>query len=61
VLLQSPLRAVHDGDDGKGEQRNGAIGPGKSLLEVIRLLVEMTPEERTALIGLLKVLVCPRR
>jgi len=29
---------------------------GRALLKVIRLLVEMAPEERTALVGLLKAL-----
>lgn len=57
VLIRSLLRAVQDGgDDGTGERRNMAKGTSKSLLEVIRLLVEMDPEERTALLGLLKAL-----
>jgi hypothetical protein len=56
VLIRSLLRAVQDGGDGTGERRNLAKGTSKSLLEVIRLLVEMDPEERTALLGLLKAL-----
>jgi hypothetical protein len=48
------LRAVQDGDDGNAERRNAAQGNGKSLLEVIRLLAEMDPDERSALVGLLK-------
>jgi len=43
-----------DRDDGNAERRGAARGNGKSLLEVVRLLAEMDPEERTALVGLLK-------
>ena len=49
--------AVQDGDDGgKQPRRSLTKGKGESLLEVINLLVEMDPEERTALIGFLKLL-----
>ena len=61
VVLRSLLRVVQDGDDGNGtkgqpgSQTSGEEkGTGKALLKVIRLLVEMAPEERTALIELLK-------
>jgi hypothetical protein len=61
VLLRLFLRAVQDGDDGDGtkgqpgSRTNGQEkGTGKALLKVVRLLVEMDPEERTALVGLLK-------
>ena len=47
---------VQSGDDSNDERRNGAKETGKSLLEIVRLLVEMPPEERTALIELLKAL-----
>jgi len=56
VLLRLLLRAVQDGDDGNAERRNAAKRNAKSLLEVIRLLAEMDPDERTALVGLLKAL-----
>jgi len=40
-----------------GSQTNGQEkGTGGTLLKVVRLLVEMDPEERIALIKLLKVL-----
>ena len=48
--------ARQDGDDGNAERRDAAKGNGKSLLKVIRLLVEMAPKERSALLGLLKAL-----
>lgn len=48
------MGVVQDGDDGNAERRNASKGNGKSLLEVIRLLAEMDPDERTALVGLLK-------
>jgi len=54
VLLRSLLRSVQDGDSGNAERRNAAQGNGKPLLEVIRLLAEMDPDERSALVGLLK-------
>jgi len=63
VLLRSLLRVVQDGDDGNGikglpgSQTSGEEkGTGKALLKVIRLLVEMAPTERIALIELLKAL-----
>ena len=56
VLLRSPLRPAQDSDDDNGERRNGAKGTGKSLLDVVRLLVEMDPEERTLLLEFLKAL-----
>jgi len=63
MLLRSLLKAVQDGDDGNRTNRQVKIqSNGKekesreALLKVIRLLVEMAPEERTALIGLLKAL-----
>ncbi len=40
----------------KGQVSGSGESPGKGFLEVIRLLVEMDPEERIALIGLLKAL-----
>jgi hypothetical protein len=51
AILRSLVRAVQDGN---AERRNAAKGNGKSLLEVIHLLAEMDPDERTALVGLLK-------
>ena len=57
VLLRSLLRAAQDGDDaGKQQRGSWPKGKGESLLEVIRLLAEMAPDERTALIRLLKTL-----
>ena len=59
MLLRSLLRAVQDGDDGNGgkqPRKSRTKGRGESLLEVIRLLVEMNPEERTALVELLQAL-----
>jgi len=57
MLLRSLLRVVQDGDDaGKRQPGSRTKGRGESLLEVINLLVEMDPEERIALIQLLKVL-----
>ena len=52
--LQSLVTALQNGDDGIAESRGAAKGNGKSLLEAIRLLAEMDPDERTALVGLLK-------
>ena len=46
----------HDGDDDNGERRNPAKATGKSLLEVVRLLAEMAPDERATLVELLKAL-----
>jgi len=54
LILQSLFGAVQDANDGNAEKRNVVKGNGKSLLEVIRLLAEMAPDERTALVGLLK-------
>ena len=62
--LEAVLRElIGGGDDDNGTKRqpgsraNGKQkGTGKVLLEVIRLLVEMEPEEWTALLKLLKVL-----
>jgi len=56
VLLRSVLEAVQVGDDSNNQRKSGAKGTGKSLLEVIRLLAEMDPGERTALIRLLKAM-----
>lgn len=59
MLLRSLVRAVQDGDDANGTKRQPGSRPkgkGESLLEIIRLLAEMDPDERTTLIGLLKVL-----
>jgi len=57
VLLRLLLRAVQDGDDGARQpRRSQKKGKGESLLEVVYSLVEMDPEERTALIELLKAL-----
>ena len=55
MSLPSLLGTVQD-DDCSGDRRNGANGTGKSLLEILRLLAEMDPDERTALITLLKAL-----
>ena len=46
-----------NGSDGNEERRNGAKEIGKALLEIIRLLTEMAPEERNVLIELLNALV----
>ena len=57
VLLRLLLRVVQDSDDGgKHPRRSQTKGRGESLLEAIKLLVEMDPEERAALIGFLKLL-----
>ena len=59
VLLRSLLKADPNGDDGNGGKQPRRDRPkysGEALLEVIRLLAKMDPEERTALIGLLKAL-----
>jgi hypothetical protein len=44
------------GNIAAGVRGKGAKGTSKSLLEVVRLLAEMAPDERTALVGLLKAL-----
>lgn len=62
--LESALREViGGGNDGNGTERQPGSptsgeerGIGKPLWEVVRLLVEMDPDERTALVGLLRAL-----
>ena len=57
TLLRLILRAVQDDGNGtKGQPGSQTSGKGESLWKVIRLLVEMAPKERSALLGLLKAL-----
>jgi hypothetical protein len=60
LALQEILGVINDANrkNRQAERRtNGKEkGIGESLLKVIRLLVEMNPEERNALIELLKIL-----
>jgi len=60
LILQSLLGAVQDGDDGcgtKGSQPNtNDEQAGSALLETLRLLAKLSPDERAALIGLLNAL-----
>ena len=64
MALRSALQEIiAGGNDGhgtkpqRGSQANDrAKGTGEALLKAIRLLVELPPKERTALIGFLKAL-----
>ncbi len=59
LILQSLVKAVRDDDgrDGMRERPNTNDGQaGSALLETIRLLAKLSPDERAALIGLLKTL-----
>jgi hypothetical protein len=63
VLLLSLVRAVQDGNGGSDTKRRSGSrtvgqekGAGEALLEVVRRLAEMAPNERAALIELVKAL-----
>ncbi len=56
AILQMRSAVIRDGNNNGGRTGEGQ-GTRKSLLEVIRLLAEMAPDERDALVELLKALV----
>ena len=56
AVLQELIAEKDCDQRGKSRPGDGGTNPGGAFLEVIRLLTKMAPEERAALIGLLKAL-----
>ncbi len=56
VALQESISQNDSSESEKSQAGGSGTSPGGAILEVIRLLTKMAPEERTALIELLKAL-----